>query len=44
MKAKLADQVIFDGRNVWHDDDMCQQGFAYYSVGRKPQHEAAHTK
>jgi UDPglucose 6-dehydrogenase len=43
MKAKLADQVIFDGRNVWHDDAMHETGFAYYSVGRKPMHEAVET-
>ncbi len=40
IKRKLASPVIFDGRNVWHDDALHDQGFAYYSIGRKPQHEA----
>ncbi len=40
MKATLATPVIFDGRNVWHDDQLHDHGFAYYSVGRQPQHES----
>ena len=41
MKARLISPVIFDGRNVWHDENMHEHGFAYYSVGRRPQHETA---
>jgi len=43
IKAKLASAVVFDGRNVWHDDDLHNIGFAYYSVGRRPLHEPAKT-
>ncbi|MDP7029866.1 MAG: UDP-glucose/GDP-mannose dehydrogenase family protein [Phycisphaerales bacterium] len=43
MKAKLATTVVFDGRNVWHDDNLHDIGFAYYSVGRRPLHEPART-
>ncbi len=43
MKAKMASTVVFDGRNVWHDDGLHDMGFAYYSVGRRPLHEPAHT-
>ncbi|MCP4759632.1 MAG: UDP-glucose/GDP-mannose dehydrogenase family protein [Planctomycetes bacterium] len=39
MRARLSTPVIFDGRNVWHDDAMHDQGFAYYSVGRRPLHD-----
>ncbi|MCH2139856.1 MAG: UDP-glucose/GDP-mannose dehydrogenase family protein [Phycisphaerales bacterium] len=40
IKSCLNEPVIFDGRNVWHDDKMADQGFTYYSIGRRPQHEA----
>ncbi|MDP7069905.1 MAG: UDP-glucose/GDP-mannose dehydrogenase family protein [Phycisphaerales bacterium] len=43
MRARLTTPVIFDGRNVWHDDAMHDQGFAYYSVGRRPLHDSVQT-
>ena len=34
VKAKLKQQVIFDGRNVYGLDQMKELGYTYYSVGR----------
>ncbi len=34
VKAKLKQQVIFDGRNVYSLDQMKELGYTYYSVGR----------
>ncbi len=34
MKKLLASAVIFDGRNVYDEKVMAQQGFAYYAIGR----------
>ena len=34
LKAKLKDQVIFDGRNLYIRAEMARHGFHYYSVGR----------
>ncbi len=35
MKEKLANPVIFDGRNIYDLKDMEGQGFYYNSIGRK---------
>ena len=34
MKRRLADPLVFDGRNIWRPEQMQRQGFRYYSVGR----------
>jgi UDPglucose 6-dehydrogenase len=34
MKQKLAQPVIFDGRNIYEPELMKQQGFVYKSIGR----------
>ncbi|HZZ71990.1 MAG TPA: UDP-glucose/GDP-mannose dehydrogenase family protein [Pirellulales bacterium] len=36
MKNRMKSPVIFDGRNIFECDAMRQQGFVYYSIGRKP--------
>ena len=41
MKAKLKVPVLFDGRNVYHDMNLHESGFVYYSIGRKGVHETA---
>ena len=35
LRTMLSNPVIFDGRNLYHVDDMTKEGFAYYSIGRK---------
>jgi UDPglucose 6-dehydrogenase len=34
MKQLLAAPVIFDGRNLYDEKVMAQNGFAYYAIGR----------
>ncbi|HEY5442338.1 MAG TPA: UDP-glucose/GDP-mannose dehydrogenase family protein [Candidatus Saccharimonadales bacterium] len=34
MKQKLAQPVVFDGRNIYETELMQQQGFTYKSIGR----------
>jgi UDPglucose 6-dehydrogenase len=34
MQARMADPVIFDGRNLYDPVDAAQGGFVYYSIGR----------
>ncbi|HEY0662632.1 MAG TPA: UDP-glucose/GDP-mannose dehydrogenase family protein [Lysobacter sp.] len=34
LRAALADQVIFDGRNLYHPDEVEAAGIAYYGIGR----------
>ena len=34
LKRRLNNPVIFDGRNLYKPEDMREQGFTYYSVGR----------
>ena len=36
IKRQLKQPVIFDGRNLYRPDQMMEEGFTYYSVGRKP--------
>jgi len=36
MKLALKQPVIFDGRNVFHNELMRDLGFTYFSIGRKP--------
>jgi UDPglucose 6-dehydrogenase len=35
MKEQMAAHVIFDGRNIYDLETIREQGFEYYSVGRK---------
>ncbi len=35
VKQSLNEHIIFDGRNVYELSDMENQGFVYYSIGRK---------
>ena len=34
MKSLLKNNLIFDGRNIYDTEDMKEQGFIYYSIGR----------
>lgn len=36
VKSLMKKPVIFDGRNVYDLDDIEENGFIYYSIGRKP--------
>ncbi|GBR76014.1 UDP-glucose 6-dehydrogenase [Candidatus Termititenax persephonae] len=36
IKASLKNPVIFDGRNIFNPTLLKEQGFKYYSIGRKP--------
>ncbi len=38
MKSKLKNKVIFDGRNLYKVEEMKEQGFTYFSIGRKEIH------
>jgi UDPglucose 6-dehydrogenase len=35
IKSLLKSPVIFDGRNIYNPEQMKEQGFQYYSIGRK---------
>lgn len=35
MKKRMKDTVIFDGRNIYELATVKEQGFSYYSIGRK---------
>jgi UDPglucose 6-dehydrogenase len=35
MKRLLKSPVIFDGRNIYESSEMKENGFTYYSIGRK---------
>ena len=34
LAAKLRDKVIFDGRNLYEPQQMVEEGFTYFSMGR----------
>ncbi len=34
MEKLLKNKVIFDGRNIYDSEDMVENGFTYYSIGR----------
>ena len=34
MRRRMRGPVIFDGRNLYDCDTMCDSGFTYYSIGR----------
>jgi len=36
MSQLMKESVIFDGRNIYEPAEMQENGFAYYSIGRKP--------
>ncbi len=36
MRKRMAQPVIFDGRNLYHPQTIREEGFVYYSVGREP--------
>ena len=35
MKKLMKRPVIFDGRNIYHQDELRKMGFIYYGIGRK---------
>ncbi len=35
IKSKLKNNIIFDGRNLYNLEQMQEEGFEYYSIGRK---------
>ncbi|MCX7930109.1 MAG: UDP-glucose/GDP-mannose dehydrogenase family protein [Chlorobi bacterium] len=35
IKSRLQENVIFDGRNLWHPNMMQVLGFEYHSIGRR---------
>ncbi len=35
IKQLLKKPVIFDGRNIYNQDDLRKQGFTYYGIGRR---------
>ncbi len=38
VQKRMADPVIFDGRNIYQPDTMKELGFTYVSIGRNPVH------
>ncbi len=40
LKEYFKGRVVFDGRNVWHSDDIKKAGYDYYGVGRPINGEA----
>ncbi|MFT4570535.1 MAG: UDPglucose 6-dehydrogenase [Hyphomicrobiaceae bacterium] len=36
IKGLLKAPVIFDGRNLWDPEDMKEEGFNYFTIGRQP--------
>jgi UDPglucose 6-dehydrogenase len=34
IKSALSNPVVFDGRNLYEPERMCEEGFDYYAVGR----------
>jgi UDPglucose 6-dehydrogenase len=35
MKQLMKNPVIFDGRNIYNQEDLRRQGFTYYGMGRR---------
>ncbi len=35
MKKLMKKPVVFDGRNIYNQDELKKMGFVYYGVGRK---------
>jgi UDPglucose 6-dehydrogenase len=44
MRRRMANPVIFDGRNLYQTSDMRKYGFVYYSIGRPAVKEGLMTK
>jgi UDPglucose 6-dehydrogenase len=36
MKRRMANPLVFDGRNLYDPEQMKSEGFSYYSIGRVP--------
>ena len=43
VKALLQEPLIFDGRNIFDEKSMAEQGFTYYSVGRPAKSHSPNT-
>ena len=35
IESLLTEKIIFDGRNLYDLDNMQEQGYKYYSIGRR---------
>ncbi len=36
MEKLMLEKLIFDGRNIYEPSEMAENGYTYYSIGRKP--------
>ena len=43
VKGLLQEPLIFDGRNIFDENSMAEQGFTYYSVGRPTKNHSPQT-
>jgi len=34
LRSQLKQPVIFDGRNLYQPEELTEQGFTYYAIGR----------
>lgn len=39
LKTNMKGNVIFDGRNIYHNDELSSMGFVYYGIGTGKQEE-----